>query len=150
MKKIAFLILILNLSWVSNDSYATNPISQETFVEIEKSKDKTGLLSKIKSSFKKAIDKVKIRQLAWIALIAGVLSLVGLILLSLGSAFLIAAAILAILADIFAIIVLRKTGKDRQTYKLSRRMAIWGLVTGLLTGLIPLLLLLLVIIAFGF
>jgi len=141
MKTTKLLFLILGLCFSLQTLSATNPISVESYEELaDKAESKQGIFSKAKKWFKTAADKVKIKKLATAALILGIVSLAGWVFIALGIGFgtmLIVMGILALAADILAIIVLVKTAKEKGEHKRSRKKAIWGLVTALLTGLIP-------------
>ena len=151
MKKINLFFLVLGLCFSIQTMKATNPISLESYEELANKKEhKTSIFKKAKKWFRNAADKVKISKLAKASVILGIISLSGLLLLVLGFYFTglaLIIGVIALLADILAIIVLVKTGKEKSEYRNSRTAAVWGLITGLLAGLIPLASLIIVIIA---
>lgn len=142
MKKIVAFTLFLGLIFTIQTATATDPISVESYEEVFKKKEtKKGYFKKVKQWFKAAADQVKIKKLANLAFMLGGVSLSGWILISLGLGFtgmLLLMGLMALTADILAIFILIKTGKEKGDHKASRKKAIWGLVLGLLTGLIPL------------
>ena len=141
MKKINTLLLILGFCFSSQVLSATNPISIKSYDEIvNKTETKSSIYAKAKVWFKNDADKVKYNKLAKAALIVGLVSLSGWPLVFLGIGFpgmFIAMGLMALAADIIAIIVLVGTSNEKGEHKKLRKMAIWGLVAALLTGLLP-------------
>ncbi len=154
MQKIKYFLIffVFNISIQSGNT--TNPISIEAFQQFNISTETNTNISVfkqlqnwVKKQYRKALDANNIKKLGLVSLIAGILSLIALFAISVGSWVWVPAAILAIIGDILAIVTLLKTRNSKKENKLARRLAIWGLITSLLTGFLPLLLLVLVLIS---
>lgn len=119
----------------------TTPKSQKKWEQKWKVKKQT-VTEKLKKLFSKSSSDESIRPLATMALICGLLSIVGLFVGFFYSltVIIILAGVLALLGDIFAIQALRRirNSENPREYRGSRVAAIVGLVLSLLTGLIPL------------
>ncbi len=157
---ILFFLFFITFSIPSNAviDYKPDAEKESTIVKKNKKAKKKGLLKrwkekwilkKIKRLQKKENDKTMAKK-ANSSLLLGIGSLV-LFLIALVSELniflLVITGLLAILGDIFSILVLRKTKDEKGKYRKERRTAKMGLTFSLLTGLIPLLALLILLIA---